>query len=273
MRYCLISVIFLFLFFINSASVYSSDKRIDERAFFGINEDSVVMPNFETIAIAKICSLNSVEGIFKFYHEPKVVGRCAFSEFPCIRLYYLNDGSLSSGLLENPQKRIIFNICDTTIYYYGGGEPAFSSVFRQYIPAILEEDKSLDFIEFYLNTISSRMSYHVLTDIGDYEQIWAAFEIDYYKTYTRMRDNDQDNMAGLSYATDSLVVNDINSVKDIIRGPCVVEDNGTMELEFMTWENLGGLIEKWNMEIDREGIYVKSKRTMIERVGPYRIPH
>ncbi len=146
---------------------YSGGKEIN--ADFTPRADSAVSPEMEALLLRNIDLLRVKETDTQYSRKPEIKKRYSFPSLPCLKLYILEHLDSSDSF-----KYILFNQCDSSIYYFGGDLESFSAVVSDYFAQPMDDDRIIRLLDFYLNTLSPMAPYFILEskdDVDFYEKL------------------------------------------------------------------------------------------------------
>ena len=242
-------LILLSIGFCDNAS--ASYRRIIDGAMFGVAKDTLSLQDTEAIALKKIDSLKVAETSEAFYKYPSIIGRYSFDDLACIKMYSLYTGTGIIGWWQDNYEKFLFNSCNVALYHFGGGAESFSAVMAPYLWIIIRQDRVLQLIDFYLNTLSVSDPYHIIDSFEDYVAIWET------------------SQAKILWEDDE-IESDKNLAKDLIKPIKIRRQGLTSEVELYTWEVGYGKIEYWHFKVTRHSFEVLERTELLEEMGPYK---
>jgi hypothetical protein len=207
------------------------------------------------------------EKIIEFYKDTKIrysnfflvdEEMYSFHEMPFIKLYIF--GRPPTPVAEDQAACVLFNEHDSTLYYFDGYSPSFSKVIKPCLKDVITENKLLDLITLYINTISIDNYRIILSDIATYKYIWnQALE---RQTIPEL----YDSLMILSEQDIKEITSDKYSIGTIIN---YVSTNNYYDIFLTTWEFRHGTIERWNFRISENVFDVKWRYPINIHKGPW----
>ncbi len=249
----------LFVIILGTVTSYASIPRIaQELRLFGAYEDTIPHQELDEYIIAKVCSLKAIETVEKFQVKTGVSVVFSFEELPGLKLYLFS----GAVFLQDDYYCVLFNANDSTVYPFDTGGPRFSRVISSYLPKIIEENKILDLINFYINTLSGNVPFYIVSDVEDYETLWEE-EFEYAaKLYPPAVDS-------IKKAAEE----DIDEVKKLIHERLLYDNDGYYIIRVTTWEKARGNLESWEFRVSESVFEVKSRVTYFLGKGPNLMQH
>ena len=198
--------------------------------------------------------MNIIDDFPRFRCYPSVGGRGYFCDLSCVCFYSIGTCSNSPGPGES-NKLIFFNICDGSIYHYGGDFDGFNSVFRNDLSENFNPEFALELLGLYLNTLYTPAPYFILKNGNEFVSIIDSL-------YMRM-----DNTAFGKSIKDK-----IESEKEFVPGsiePLKIEQaEGHLKISFYTFGGLKNWLEKWVFDIYPDHIKIRERKVIYENLGP-----
>ena len=235
----------------------ASDYLIEKKALLGCQVDTDSLPEIEVVALKKIDSMKVVETLNKFECFPEIWGRQFFARIPCLKSYYLWACLDVNDMPKDVYRMILFNVCDSSVYHFGGDLATFSQVMRLYLQQDLLAKEVLEVLEFYLNTLSIENPYYIVGSGDDFQRVYDEHstgdlekDTTFYKIWEWQRDK--------------------NLVDRFVHPPKAKKLRGGFEIEFYSWEYYDGNIEYWRFKVVAGNVELVKHAVLMERVGPRR---
>jgi hypothetical protein len=239
---------------------------INDLKIFGPYEDSLISPDTDSLFLRMYESTINRIAIEANEKPYTIWNKFSFTDLPCIKMYLLNFYAGAEKIREKYSCALL-NICDSTIYVYGGNVGDFNNVIRRYLPEIVEKRRFTDLINLYINSFSILDRHVIISDTNDYKAVWESeikrepkfLQDQYRRDYQPQIKREMKLLKGKLRRVGYSFVNDKKPNYYIV-GLC-------------TWEYDYGKIEEWSFHISDNVFEVYRIKPIAINMGPWRILH
>jgi hypothetical protein len=229
-----------------------SDYQLQRLGLFGIYADTLSDTANEGVALNKIDSILFAETESHFVDFPHIYYKYSFRELPCIKIFGIWSNK-ASGSQYNPYKEMIFNICDSTIYHYGGDIESFSKTIKKYLQMHFDSVSISKILTLFLNTNSRKSAYYILNSRNDFSKYYNEWYRDLDSSVQFHREKRE---------------KDIAIADKCVRNSVLVRKNGIYDAQLYTYNCGKGRIEFWHFVISKDEITLKNSKVLAEDIRP-----
>lgn len=235
-----------------------ASKLLEKLNLLGIHSDSLSSPGIEKIALTLFDSI-SVDlpppdgGVI--ITAPRIAERYSFYGMPCLKSYFLQPpGKIIGGSWGYTDYWVLFNTCDTTFYYFASSVDNFSETIRSCLETVINQDKQIELIEFYLNTLTAFNRYYILKRAADFEGIFRQIIID---------PSEPTRYSIADWQREQKIVDE--NVYPIY----IERVNQDYHIKLYSWYFGNGNVEYWYFEITPLSFKIIEHKVVLENIGPF----
>ncbi len=252
----------LIIILILSVPLAGQEYSIPDFSLFGCQNDEdkdSLLYNYVVVEIDSITKAETIRGNGKDF---RVKDSFSFTELKCIKYYEFRDEHDFHYRNMEQYYKVLFNVCDSTLYPFSGDGLKFTNVIKSYLPEIIAggEQKILNLCFLFLHTVN-RVP---INSIDNYQKLWE----DIYEEYSDYNELSEED-----------IIDDIESINRLLHPTStyttnrITYKNNFFRIIIKTWEPFNGDIESWTLLVSNKIFEVENVTRRLERMGPYQQRH
>jgi hypothetical protein len=242
-----------------SSPINASSHYIAKNGVFGCRVNGMEEPQFEELVLIKADSLRFAATSEPFPSPIEISGKYEFLDYPCLRMYSLWGGMPYSHWHEDVFERILFNVCDSTLYNFGGDCVKFSAVMNRFLRQNLSDSEMIELFSLFVNTLSVKQEFRPIKTVNDFDKYYVE-EIRHSAAFTSL--NVESIKDRWNYDSD------MEAIREVVGEPTILRLADRAILTMFTWDNRYGNVELWRVDITGESFEVLERLTVLVGVGP-----
>lgn len=235
---------------------HAAIREIVDGEIFGCYATSDSVIEFENYVVEKVLFELENNPHFSWikkgeFSKPVISPRYLFEEVPHLHMYYVFTWIIGSGGGDQPYEGVLFNLLDSTIYYFDGDASKFSDVMQEYIKEIQNCEQAISLVDLYFITFTTSGSdpMYLINSIKGLESIWRMY--------------------GFRAAEKKLEQNILKVKKIFTPIRCSSEDN-VHEVECFVVDIRSSILYKYKFQISERGFSIINRELIFKDIGPYR---
>ena len=225
---------------------------------FGVYRDTSINQPLDQFVINNLISIYQKQNVTRFHPLNELEKVYAFTELSGLKLYQYS--CPPTPMPEDRHIAILFNEYDSTLYQFDGYGPNFSKLMRPYLPMVIKENRLIDLIKLYINTLAPANCRIIISGIDTYKELWRQALDDKYlpEEYEALKVVYQKDIAEIEdYPDEFSVITHFNTNAQYY------------DIYLATWDLKYGLIEKWHFCVSENVFEVKERYAVLIHKGPW----